>query len=188
MSKPTAPASLPSFSASIAEPMLRAGYEYWRGKRAGRSMPRRSDIDPAEIPALLPHLMITEVLDEGRRFRYRLAGSAVTEAFGDSLTGKYVDEILKGEYGDFILQIYRTICTDPRCLFCESRYTGSTRAGITTKRLFMPLSNDDRVVNQILIVQTFDYAGPERNVVIVDNMDDFVGANIAIPDTAGDGR
>lgn len=164
--------------ASLGDPLLRAGYDYWRAKRAGRSMPRRSDIDPADIPTLLPNILITEMLEEGTRYRYRLAGSAVTEAFGRSLTGRYVDEIMTGLYRDFIMRIYRDIYLDRRCIFSESRYTNGVKPGLSTKRLFMPLSSDDRVVDQVLIVQTFQYTSGARNVVIIDNMDELANANI----------
>jgi hypothetical protein len=168
------------FRASLNDPLLALGYDYWRAKRAGRSMPRRSDIDPADIPTLLPNILITEMLEAGTRYRYRLAGSAVTEAFGRSLTGRYVDEIMMGPYRDFIMRVYRDIYLDRRCIFCESRYTNGVKPGLSTKRLFMPLSNDDRVVDQVLIVQTFQYAGADRNVVIIDNMDELANANVEL--------
>jgi hypothetical protein len=168
------------FRASLNDPLVVKGYDYWRAKRAGRSMPRRSDIDPADIPTLLPNILITEMLEEGTRYRYRLAGSAVTEAFGRSLTGQYVDEIMTGPYREFITRLYRDIYLDRRCIFCESRYANGVKHGLSTKRLFMPLSNDDRVVDQVLIVQTFQYVGADRNVVIIDNMDELANANIEL--------
>jgi hypothetical protein len=184
------PAASPSsaFAAGLDDPLLRAAYDYWRGKCAGRSMPRRGDIDPAEIPTLLPHILITEMLEAGTRYRYRLAGSAVTEAFGRSLTGQYVDQLMTGPYRDFIARLYRSIYLDRRCIFCESRYSGSTKPGISTKRLFMPLSSDDRVVDQVLIIQTFQYAGADRNVLIVDNMDEFANANVELVEPADSGQ
>jgi hypothetical protein len=172
----------PDFRAGLTDPLLGRGYDYWRAKCAGRSMPRRRDIDPADIPSLLPHILITEMLEEGTRYRYRLAGSAVTEAFGRSLTGRYVDEIMTGQYREFITRLYRSLYLDRRCIFCESRYTNGVRTGVSTKRLFMPLSNDGRVVDQVLIVQTFQYAGGDHDIVIVDNMDEFANANVELVD------
>ena len=44
-------------------------------------MPRRSDIDPLEIPrALLPGLFLVEVVSDDRRYVYRLVGTADVEA------------------------------------------------------------------------------------------------------------
>jgi hypothetical protein len=167
---------------NLDDPMLRDLYDYWSLKRAGRSMPRRADIDPSEIPQLLPNMMITEVVESGARFRYRLSGTAVTEAFGRSLTWQFVVEVMKGPYRDFILGLYRNVYLNRRCIFCKSRYTGGKNPGMTTKRLFTPLSDDDRVVNQVLVIQTFHYASHDRSVVIVDNMDAFLDANIELAD------
>src|SRR6185437_951024 len=146
----------PAISGSLLDHLdepLRAMYAYWRSKREGRRMPRRQSIEPSEIPRLLPHVMITEVIDHGARFRYRLSGTAVTEAFGRSLTGQYLDELLRGRYRDFITGLYLEVCRGRRSVFCESRYRGR-RPGVTTKRLLMPLSEDDSEVNQVLAIQT----------------------------------
>ncbi|MEQ8332152.1 PAS domain-containing protein [Nisaea sp.] len=50
---------------------------YWRGKRSGDRLPARRDIDPVDIPDLLPHIGLIDVIGEGTDFRYRrdLVGS-----------------------------------------------------------------------------------------------------------------
>jgi hypothetical protein len=73
-------------------PILSGLWRYWQRKRAGRPLPSRADIDPMEIPAVLPYVLLVERSDEGR-FRYRLAGTAVVDAYGMELTGRYVDEV-----------------------------------------------------------------------------------------------
>src|ERR1700736_619243 len=80
-----------------ADPVLRAALAYWEGKRGDRPMPQRGDIDPDELRPVLSHLQITEVIDGGSRFRYRLVGTAIVEAFGAEFTGRYVDELMSGE-------------------------------------------------------------------------------------------
>jgi hypothetical protein len=171
-----------AFEDSIEDPMLLQGYRYWREKRGARPMPRRCDIDPAEIPRLLPHLMITEMLEGGTRYRYRLSGTAVTEAFGRSLTGKYIDELMTGAYREFLERLYRTIYLERRCVYGESRYAVSDKPSLATKRLLMPLSEDGVEVNQVLAVQTFQYASHERSLVVFDNMGAFVDAGVELAD------
>src|SRR5579883_2736282 len=170
------------FQDSLDDLRLRQLYGYWRSKLAGRSMPRRTDIDPAEIPKLLPHIMITEMLDGGTRYRYRLSGTAVTEAFGRELTGLFVDEVMTGAYRAFLERLYRTVYLNRRCIFSESRYAGDKESGLMTKRLLMPLSEDGCVVNQVLAIQTFRYTSSSRSVVVVDNMDAFSGSDMAFID------
>src|ERR1700741_3932332 len=68
-------------------------YRYWDGRRNERLMPARKDIDPADIPALLPHVSLIHKPDG--QFRFRLVGSAAVEQFGRDLTGDVV-----GSHGD----------------------------------------------------------------------------------------
>ena len=60
-------------------------YRYWLAKRGGRPMPPRSDINPTEIPALLPYLGIIEKADG--ELRYRLMGTSMVEQLGFDATG-----------------------------------------------------------------------------------------------------
>ena len=77
----------------IAEnPVLSAFWTYWHRKRAGRAAPRRLDIEPTEVPQLLPHIQLIDRV--GDRFRYRLCGTAIVEAYGRELTGKFLDEVI----------------------------------------------------------------------------------------------
>lgn len=71
----------------------RALYEYWLNKCGSRLMPRRSDIDPTEIPPqLLPGISIVDVVSDDRRYVYRLMGTAEVQARGFDPTGRSVLE------------------------------------------------------------------------------------------------
>ena len=63
-------------------------YRYWLAKRASRTMPARRDLDPGDIPALLPYLMIVDKVDD--QFRYRLVGTATAREIGHDPTGSIV--------------------------------------------------------------------------------------------------
>ena len=56
--------------------ILHGLWSYWTARCGARLMPRRADIDPVDIPLLLPHLLLLET-DEQKRFRYRLVGTAI---------------------------------------------------------------------------------------------------------------
>src|SRR5262245_5447688 len=49
---------------------LRAMAAYWESKRGGRVAPRRAQIDPAEITAHMPNLLMVDVLPDDD-YRYR---------------------------------------------------------------------------------------------------------------------
>ena len=65
---------------------LRALYNYWNTLRAGRKTPLRSDIDPRDMQCDARNLFILENLGRGN-IRFRLAGTAIVEAFGMELRG-----------------------------------------------------------------------------------------------------
>ncbi len=73
-------------------PDIAAFCGYWDGKRRGRSMPARCDIDPAEIVPFLPGIMLVDVVADERRFVYRLVGTREVAMRGRDPTGKSVGE------------------------------------------------------------------------------------------------
>jgi hypothetical protein len=143
----------------LQHPLLQQLYVYWDGRRAGRSMPARADIDPAEIKNLLPNLMIVEAIGagEGRRFRYRLVGTALVEAFGVNYVGTFVGGTTSGAYRDLLIKVYGIAFDTGRPVFSRSRYHRVELAPRTVIRLLLPLSEDDRTVRQVMSLHLFDY-------------------------------
>ena len=56
-------------------------YAYWNEVRSNRLAPRRFEIEPSQIGTLLPNTFILEKTDR-ETFRFRLAGTAICEQFG----------------------------------------------------------------------------------------------------------
>jgi hypothetical protein len=79
----------------IGDERLLQLHAYWRHKATGRPMPCRADLDPIEIPQLLPHVMLVDVL-RSSRYRYRLIGTENAREHGINATGCYLDEVLPG--------------------------------------------------------------------------------------------
>ncbi|HLJ20454.1 MAG TPA: PAS domain-containing protein [Stellaceae bacterium] len=146
-----------SFVDSLDDPLHRQIYAYWQQKRGSRCMPSRADIDPTEIPRLLPNLLISEYVTNGDagRWRFRLAGTAIAAAFGCNPTGRYIDELTKGDYRTFIEHIHGTVRAERRALFCASEYTGARDMQISAKRLLLPLTTDGEQVEQIITLIVF---------------------------------
>ncbi|HLI13692.1 MAG TPA: PAS domain-containing protein [Alphaproteobacteria bacterium] len=148
-------------------PVLQEVYDYWSAKRGERAMPARSDLDPHEMKKALPHLMLTDVLDGGSRFRYRLVGTAIAEAFGRDMTGLYIDEVMSdGRYRDFILGLYRDLVEKRRPIYSESRYYSERKVGLSAERLMLPLSSDGTVVDMVLAAQVFKHDTPLRTLSV----------------------
>ena len=58
------------------EPVLLNLLNYWERKRADKEIPDRRDIDPIEMPFLLPHLSLIEIC-ENDRLKLRLVGTEI---------------------------------------------------------------------------------------------------------------
>ena len=158
------------FADYLDDPLQQQMHAYWRRKCAGRIMPRRSDIDPVDIPRLLPYILISEriVADGVERWRYRLSGTAVVAAFGQDPTGHFLDELVSGDYRDFISGIQHTVCSERRALFCESEYLSQRGAHMVAKRLLLPVSTDGENVDQIVSLLVFRFASQRPMVIALD--------------------
>ncbi|MDJ0941927.1 MAG: PAS domain-containing protein [Kiloniellales bacterium] len=142
--------------AGIDQPLLQRLFLYWSRKKAGRELPSRKDIDPVEIgPEILPHIMLTDILEDGR-LRYRLAGTVVEAVTGQSLSGQYLDELLRPPYRDYVLALYAEIIGKRCALYTESLYPlHGTQPERLTKRLMMPLVSESNDVVMVLSGQIF---------------------------------
>jgi hypothetical protein len=141
----------------ITDDRLQLAYDYWRRIAAGRRMPGRRDLDPVDIPRLLPHVMLVEVHGPDR-FRYRLIGTAIAQEQGVNATGRYVGEVIANpEYRRHALRLYGECTRECHPVYSESIFL-SPRGGEVerhTKALFMPLSEDGERVNQVFVAQVF---------------------------------
>jgi len=143
----------------ITDERLQQAHDYWRRKAGVRAMPGRADIEPGDIPRLLPDLMLVDVLDDGR-YRYRLIGTANSDAHGFNATGRHLDEVLPGpEYRAHVLGLYDECLRSRRPVYSESVFI-SPRHRVTerhTKVLFLPLSDDGDRINMVMVLQVFFY-------------------------------
>ncbi len=136
--------------AAIADVRLRALFDYWREKRGDGAMPARADLDPLEIPTLLPIIGLVDVLDGGARFRYRLIGTEIVDVDGYDPTGRFLDEVLPDSgYADYLIGMFREVTRERRPLYGESDFRGQGPIERRVRRLFMPLSRDGRSVDMI---------------------------------------
>ena len=138
----------------IEDKRLLALYRYWESKRGDRAMPARADIDPTEIPTLLPLILLIEVLGIGD-YRYRLTGTEIVSNVGSDVTGKTFAEALPGgPYGEYITGLVRDVVSRGRPLYSEGAFMAEGRVDRQVRRLLLPLSADGRTVDMVLGGQT----------------------------------
>lgn len=137
--------------------VLRRMYEYWLEKSRGRRLPDRADLDPAEIPTILPHLSIVEATGDQPRYRYRLTGTNVVEALGVNPTNLFVDDILGERDATFLKGLLSEVCVKVQPLYAASAFK-SDDYGMSTERLLLPFALGGGRTVQIVMVQTFDWS------------------------------
>ncbi len=126
-------------------------YDYWDGKRGGKRMPSRGDIDPLEMRGYLPHLMLLDVVQDPRRYVYRLVGTKEVEARGRDPTGRSVAQAGQGAAAEALVFYDQIVATrNPALLVGEHEL----RPGTRTRRqiLGLPLSSDGRIIDMILVI------------------------------------
>lgn len=140
------------------DPILGPALAYWLRKRGANAMPFKRDLDPTEIsPKVLPHLQILDVIDAGKRFRYRLIGTALVDAYGKDYTGTHADELISGERLRFIHSVYQAVCTIKAPVFSHTCYHTVRQTDLIANRIYMPLSNDGVRVGYILGALSFTF-------------------------------
>jgi len=123
-------------------------------------MPRRGDIDPTEIVAFLPAVMLVDVVPDDRRYVYRLVGTREVQARGRDPTGRVVGEAFLGASRENVLANYdRVRLTGTPHIDLKTVITNRDRLD-NSHVIFLPLSEDGETVSQILVYTDFN---PSKN-------------------------
>ncbi|HVJ43496.1 MAG TPA: PAS domain-containing protein [Dongiaceae bacterium] len=123
---------------------------YWQGKCRGRKMPSRADIDPIELGPFLPQITLVDVVADGRRFVYRLVGTAEVRLRGNDPTGKAVADGFFAATPQAALDRYQRVCTTRAPFYEEDDFQVVDRY-ISEANLFLPLSEDGETVNMVMV-------------------------------------
>jgi hypothetical protein len=149
------------FRDQLSDPDLVRFYDYWLALRGSRSMPSRRDIDPLQIPTgYLPDIMLIEVSQEPRRYRYRLVGTHVVTASGEDRTGRSFDDVSFFKTNPAVMQQFERVVNTGEPLYSAEPFTNFvTGRSYDVDRIMLPLSNDDRLVDMVLVLFLFK-SGP----------------------------
>ena len=129
------------FTAEISDALLadecqRYLYHVWLAayERLGKSVPVRPDIDITELRECIGNLLMLQVEDGGRDFRYLVHGTQVARDYGQDLTGKRITDILK-DSSETLLEFYRAVYRERRLYF--SRMNANLISFVDTIERFM---------------------------------------------------
>ena len=91
---------------------IRALYAYWERLRAGRPCPYRAEVDPRDMTGDARHLFVLEDVGKGN-LRFRLAGTALIDAFGYELRGMNARSIMDGKARESFVALVSETLAEP---------------------------------------------------------------------------
>jgi hypothetical protein len=130
-------------------PQIREFYEYWESARRGRPMPARADIDPVEIPRLLPSVVLVDVGYDPVRLRYRLVGTREVEVRGYDPTGLDVAQHGYGTDREEVFKSYMLVVERKALVYDEEPADTQHPVLREVGTLMAPLSTDGERVDMI---------------------------------------
>ena len=143
----------------ICHPRLQSLYDHWQGlpRVLGEpgGLPDAGALDAVGLREWLGDLLLLEVLDEGRDFRYRVYGSSIAAHVGFDLTGKRTSEIgsalgIGSMIPLYFLAVYRRVMQD-RCPWYSVHQPPQTVTAFFWRRLVLPFASQSGEITRLLV-------------------------------------
>ena len=124
-------------------------YAYWDRVRNGRVAPRRFEVEPAKIAALLPETFIAECAGM-LGYRFRLAGTKICEQFGRELRGADLLSLWDTDDRDAVASLLRNVFTDAAVGHFVFRAYSRTNRQASFELVLLPLIHTGEAINRVL--------------------------------------
>ncbi|MEM6358088.1 MAG: PAS domain-containing protein [Pseudomonadota bacterium] len=121
---------------------------YWHGLRGARVCPMRAEVDPRRISAAIGNLFILEDLGRGN-VRFRLAGSALVDAFWMELRGLPIQSIMAAEARQSMRELVAETLAEPGIGMARLKRADATSGGLWEMAL-LPLRSDRGQIDRVL--------------------------------------
>ena len=143
----------------IDSTILLQGIAYWRGLCRERKFPSRNDVTPRGLAGLLRYTTLLRVIDGGKDYEFRIVGDAYVMAHGTSFQGKLwseTDKIARG-YHAMVKSTYDRVVHkgEPVARRGWIERGGHSSELIYSEYLFLPLGEDDQMVDHILVFAVY---------------------------------
>jgi len=136
-------------------PEISRALAYWREKKGDRALPARGDIDPLDLTAYLPRVMMAEVSYEPLEFRYRVVGTGVFKMHGEELTRKRARDLQPPEFGALIHSHYCAVIAR-RVPLLHVIQLDTDETTTSYARIILPLAGDGMTIDRLLTVECYE--------------------------------
>lgn len=134
----------------------------WRSARRGTMVPFRNDFDPLSVPNLLPHIWLYRFDPALGDFVCRLAGEEVNAAWGRSIRGERLREVLGEADHPTVLRRWKQIVTVPLLHYGSAIERLSAQDTRSAERLLVPLASDDETVDFVMGLSLYRFSAADR--------------------------
>ena len=137
---------------ALQSPELRQLFHYWQERHAEDRPPARAEIDPLDVPPLLPDLLLVDVdwSFAKPRFRFRLAGTRFTRLYAEEITGRWLDELLLGVWQDYWEAEYTAVAQQWEPRYGVNAAVWQGREHVRFEWILLPLVTPDRRCDMVL--------------------------------------
>jgi hypothetical protein len=112
-------------------------------------------------PALLPHIFLVDVLDDGQCFRWRLIGRHIVRHAGSDDTGLDLGISIAPEVRPIVIGHYREVVRGRRFLSHRGNFIGRDGRAYRYERLLLPvLAAEGSAVDTVLGGAVFEAGQP----------------------------
>ena len=129
---------------------------YWDSLRQGARIPKRSEIDPAQIKMALPNVMITSISRQPFRVLYRLVGTEIVQWARVDFTNRYADELIFDDSGRDWSDYYRAAVEAGKPAYGLTDWVDHDRPPLWAESLICPLSEDGETIDRCLSIEDYE--------------------------------
>ncbi|MDB5406375.1 MAG: hypothetical protein JWL84_1287 [Rhodospirillales bacterium] len=149
----------------VADPLVRAALTHWFEIRRGNALPRRRDLDPCAIPAVLPFLALYQFLPEERTFLCRLAGDAIYGTLTKPSRGRRLAEFMSSHH---LLEapLLRAIAT-PAVLHGDGSFVFNG-TWMDAETIMLPFADDGQTGDAVLHVMSRQVPSKDQHLPLAE--------------------
>lgn len=130
--------------------------DFWESLRKGDRLPARSDFMPEDLRPWLSHIILVDIADNGKRFRWRLLGTAITAVLQRDSTGKWFDEIYEGAQLAAFQQNYALTYHHKNPFWFRGTFNFTNKDHIAFRSVHLPLSANGVDVDMVMSLLQYD--------------------------------
>lgn len=137
---------------------MRTLFHYWESKLGNRPVPLKKQIDPVEIPKLLEYILMAEVQEAEKRYRFLNVGTHVVQAIGHEFSWKLFAEARLGAALKGFTDLYDFVRTSGEPVFFSGSLFWKNRDYLRFDEVLLPLSRTGERIDCFIGAMVFPEA------------------------------